>query len=111
MDNYKYTLEKLVQHLIALEEHLRDNQCSDCIFKHGMALKLYIDEAISLCSEVDQKYFKALRTRFEAWFSKLNSAKEEINADQIRDLRKEIVNKFLLSDFERQYKSKKGCCK
>ena len=57
-DAYTYTISKVLENLIALEDHLKDYPCfTDCIPKHILALKMYFNEAIDLSPNENHKAF------------------------------------------------------
>jgi hypothetical protein len=109
---YKYTLEKILQHLIALEEHFRDFACwEDCLPKHLLALQMYLEEMTTFCFPNDRHYWLALKTRSAVWANEMTKGNELIYADQLRTLRKEIMTKFFVTDFlQRVGQTKRGQC-
>ena len=95
-DAYIYTIDKLLQHLVGLEEHFKDYPCwNDCIPKHIQAIKLYFNEAIDLAPQQNhKKFWIELKEEFLDFVENLkeNANQEELNsyAQKVRQIRKKI---------------------
>jgi hypothetical protein len=114
---YQYSLQHILSHLIALEEHFSslDDFCwGDCVPKHALALMIYLEEIQNYAYAKDKEYWKILQIRMKAWFSsELKQGLEDKYASQVRVIRQEIMKKFYLEDFllrTKSTKSQRGCC-
>ena len=96
MNNYKYTLDKVIGHLIALEEHLETHPCwAECIPKHLCAIKVYLQEMIVYTLNSPYlEYWYNLNKEFTIWADKILPEQELQYIEYIRKLRKEIVEKY-----------------
>jgi hypothetical protein len=111
---YKYTLIKILQHMICLEEHFIEDICYECICKHSLALQMYLEEMSTFCYTQDKIYWISTKKMFDYWFNDLHINNERLYSEQVRKVRKEIMNKFYLDDFLHKANiSKKigACCK
>jgi len=91
-DAYAYTIDKVIQNLIALEDHFKDYPCwNDCIPKHIEALKLYLNEAIDLAPENHRQFWKELKDEFLTFVDGLKED-GDLNeyAQKVRQMRKKV---------------------
>ncbi|MEM2185278.1 MAG: hypothetical protein QXO99_08405 [Candidatus Methanomethylicia archaeon] len=94
--NYVYTLEKIMQHLILIEEHLKDYPCwEDCYLKHGLALKGYLSEMILFAPEEERGFWVNVKEEIEEAFKDIYVKKDNImGAEKMREIRKKIQEKI-----------------
>jgi hypothetical protein len=92
-DAYIYTVDKVIQNFIALEDHFKDYPCwADCIPKHIEALKLYLGEAIDLAPESHKKFWIKLKEEFHDWLEKLDENGDNVKYSQeVRQFRKKVM--------------------
>lgn len=96
MDNYKYTLDKIIGHLAALEEHFETNACwAECIPKHISVLKVYLQEMIVYTlNSPNLEYWNNFYKEFDIWANNILPLQELSYISYVRNKRKEIVEKF-----------------
>ena len=96
MDNYKYTLDKIIGHLAALEEHFETNACwAECIPKHIAVLKVYLQEMIAATlNSPNLEYWHNLSKEYHIWAKQIIPGKELEYIHFVRNKRREIVEKF-----------------
>lgn len=94
--NYVYTLEKIIQHLILIEEHLKDYPCwEDCYLKHGLALKGYLSEILLFAPEGERKFWIEVKEEVEEAFKNIYVLKDNLGgAEKMRMIRKKIQEKI-----------------
>ena len=89
----KYTLEKLIGHLSALEDHIRDWECQDCLIKHKSAVGVYFDELLNYINTEEVKKLKE-----EFMLLDLIQSDEVIN--QVRNIRKVLIQVYIQQEFK-----------
>jgi hypothetical protein len=95
--HYLFTLEKILEHLTLLEEHLKDYPCfEDCITKHGIALRGYLSEMISFAPESERAFWEEIKRKVEDYLREIVNKKLTVEgAIKLREIRKEIQSKIL----------------
>jgi gas vesicle protein len=95
--HYLFTLEKILEHLTLLEEHLKDYPCfEDCITKHGIALRGYLSEMLTFAPESERKFWEEIKRKVEDYLREIVNKKLTVEgAIKLREIRKEIQNKIL----------------
>ena len=102
--HYLFTLEKILEHLTLLEEHLKDYPCfEDCITKHGIALRGYLSEMLSFAPESERAFWEEIKRKVEDYLREIVSKKLTLEgAIKLREIRKEIQNKILWKEKPQQ---------
>ena len=89
VNEVKYTLEKLIGHLVLLEEHIQNWDCKDCLIKHKSAITVYFDE---LYNFIKEETVENLREQFKLLDTK--------DSDGVRDIRKELIKIYIQQEFK-----------
>lgn len=102
-----YNMKEIAKQSILLEDHLIhvNKRCRDCIAKHFIFCESLATEAIQLAGSDVHKYplleeaARFYKNKFEEWLDNQSDDSKILRiADEVRDLRKQIVLIYFLKD-------------